>query len=818
MYNFVALVKLQGFGFKKNDQIGPHILYISMVEEKKEKKKKSNFISKIVIGLWIAFIGGIGVIALTFILIAVGAIGYMPPIEDLQNPIDKYASQVISSDGQVLGTFSLEKNNRLYSKYSDLPPHIVQALIATEDERFYSHSGLDLYALSRAVIKRGIFQDKSSGGGSTITQQLAKQLYSPPAESTIDRILQKPIEWVIAARLEKFYTKEEIVNLYLNQFDFLHNAVGIQSASHVYFNKAPKDLKLEESAMLVGMCKNPALYNPAKRPEKTQERRNVVLSQMVRSGYLTEAQKDSLKVLPIRLDFKKMDHNVGLAPYFREYLRKIMNAKKPNKSAYRGWEMEQYASDSVNWETNPLYGWVNKEQNRKPDGKPYSLGSDGLKIYTTIDSRMQQYAEESVREHFSNTLQPLFDKEKTGRAYAPYSYRMAKSVDQFLDKAMKQTDRYIKHKAQGLSESEIAKIFREPVEMKVFSWKGDVDTIMTPMDSIRYHKQFLRTGFMALENKTGYVRAYVGDIDYNYFKYDMVNLGRRQVGSTFKPFLYTLAMEEGTTPCDEMLHVEQTYYDENKRPWTPRNAGAKRVGEMVSIRWGLQNSSNWVTAYLMGRTSPYSLERLLRTFGITGKITPVISMCLGTDDISVSEMAGAYTAFANHGIRSNPIYVNRIEDQHGNIIATFVPRQQEVFSETGYVRMLDMLRAVMDGGTGGRVRRIYGINAPMGGKTGTTQENADGWFMGFTPSISTATWVGGEERDIHFDRMADGQGASMALPIFGLFMQKVYADPQLGYSKAEQFDQVPGIAVCPPRNEEEEHSISHPVIIDDIFN
>lgn len=788
-----------------------------MAEEKKEPKNKNKFTSKIIIALWAAFIGGVSVVILTFVLISAGAIGYMPDIEDLQNPIDKYASQVISSDGEILGTFSMDKNNRLYSKYSDLPPHLVNALIATEDERFYAHSGLDLYALSRAIIKRGIFQDKSSGGGSTITQQLAKQLYSPHAESTIDRILQKPIEWVIAARLERFYTKEEILNLYLNQFDFLHNAVGIQSASRVYFNKSPKDLKVEEAAMLVGMCKNPSLFQPTRRPEMTQGRRNVVMSQMVRSGFLTEAQKDSLKLIPIKLDFKKMDHNIGLAPYFREYLRKIMTAKKPERENYRGWEEDMYLSDSTNWVSNPLFGWINKPENKKPNGKPYSLGADGLKLYTTIDSRMQDYAEQSVREHFSQTIQPTFDKEKQGRAYAPYSYRLAHKADDFLANATKQTDRYKKHKSEGKSEKEIEKIFKSPVEMKVFSWKGEIDTIMTPLDSIRYHKQFLRTGFIAMENKTGYVRAYVGDIDYNYFKYDMVNLGRRQVGSTFKPFLYTLAMEEGFTPCDEMLHVEQTLHDENGRPWTPRTSSKARIGEMVTIKWGLQTSSNWVTAYLMGKTSPYSLKRLLRTFGVTGKIDPVIAMALGTPEISVAEMAGAYTAFANHGIRSNPIYVNRIEDQFGNVIASFVPRQQEVFSETGYVRMLDMLRAVMDGGSGGRVRRIYGINAPMGGKTGTTQKNADGWFMGFSPRISTATWVGGEEPDIHFDRITEGQGAALALPVFGLFMQKVYADPSLGYSPTEQFDQVPGIPVCPPSTHVDEDTQTAPVI-DNIFN
>lgn len=787
-------------------------------ETNKSTKKSSNKkikSSKIIKGLWVVFLGGILAVVLLFSLISAGAIGYMPQIEDLQNPIDKYASQVISADGQVLGTFSTAKNNRIYSKYSDLPDNMVKALVATEDERFYSHSGLDLYALSRAIVKRGLMGDKSGGGASTISQQLAKQLYSPEAENTIDRLLQKPIEWVIAARLERFYTKEEILNLYLNQFDFLYNAVGVKAAAQVYFNKEPKDLKIEESAVLIGMCKNPSFYNPVRFPKRSMERRNVVLKQMERSGYLTTAQKDSLQKIPLKLDFNKIDHNEGLAPYFREYLRKIMTAKKPERAKYPSWDATQYEIDSLNWETNPLYGWVNK--NHKPDGKPYSLSSDGLKIYTTIDSRMQRYAEDAVTEHFSKDLQPKFDEEKNGRAYAPYSRRIAGKVDDLLERAIKNTDRYRKHKAEGKSDQEIDKIFREPVDMKVFAWKGEVDTTMTPLDSIRYHKHFLRTGFVALENKTGYVRAYVGDVNYSYFKYDMVNLGRRQVGSTFKPFLYTLSMEEGISPCDEIMHIQTTYYDENKRPWSPKNAGAKRVGEMVTVKWGLQNSSNWITANLMSRTSPYSLARLLRTFGISGKIDPVISMCLGTDDISVMEMASAYTAFANHGFRSEPIYVNRIEDKTGAIISTFSPRQHEVFSETAYVRMLDMLTGVIDGGTGGRIRRLYGIKSPMGGKTGTSQENADGWFMGFTPSLSTATWVGGEERDIHFDRMADGQGASMALPICGMFLQKVFGDSTLGYSETEQFDKVSGISVCPPKAEDEIDS-SSVITLDENFN
>lgn len=790
---------------------------------KSQKETKKKLTSKILKGMWILFGLGILSVILIFTLIASGVIGYMPKVEDLQNPIDKYATQIISADGQSLGTYSMDRNNRLYSKYSDLPPYLPQALIATEDKRFYEHSGTDIWGLARAIIRTGVLRDNSGGGGSTISHQLAKQLWSPRANNKVERILQKPIEWVIAARLERYYTKEEIINLYLNQFDFLHNAVGIQSASQVYFNKSPKDLKIEESAMLVGMCKNPSLFNPVKahRVDTTLFRRNTVLNLMAENGYITNHERDSLKKIPIKLDFKRMDHNMGLAPHFREYLRRVISAPKPEKSKYRGWEMVQYTIDSLNWETNPLYGWINKDGNKKPDGSKYSLGSDGLKIFTTIDSRMQAYAEEAVKEHFSLDMQPKFDKEKKGRAYAPYAYRMRDKVDGFLEKAIKLTDRYKKHKAEGRSEKEITKIFREPVDMKVFSWGGDIDTTMTPLDSIRYHKQFLRTGMMAMETKTGHVKAYIGDINYSYFKYDMVNQGRRQTGSTFKPFLYTLSMEEGVTPCDEILHVEQVLKDEMGRDWIPKNAGAKRVGEMVTVRWGLQNSSNWITANLMARTSPYALMRLLRTFGIMGNIDPVISMCLGTDDVNVAEMASAYTAFANHGIRSNPIYVTRIEDQFGNIIASFAPRQQEVFSETAYVRMLDMLRSVMDGGTGSRVRFKYGIKAPMGGKTGTTQENADGWFIGFTPSLSIATWVGGEERDIHFDYMRDGQGASMALPIFGLFMQKVYANPQLGYSSTEQFEVNPDIPVCPTSTlspADDPNRPSTPIKIEDMFN
>lgn len=763
-----------------------------MSKGKKKEGGKENTNSKskkIVKLLWVVFAAIIGITGLTFGMIATGIIGYMPPIEDLENPIDKYASQVYSSDNELLGTYSQSKENRIYSNYDQLSPYLVQALIATEDARFYGHSGIDFYAVSRAVVKRVIFQQESGGGGSTISQQLAKQLYSPPADNFLDRVLQKPIEWVIAVQLERYYTKEEIINLYLNKFDFLNNAVGIQTASKVYFNKLPSELTIEEAATLIGMCKNPSVFNPKRRPEATRGRRNVVLEQMYKANYITKAQLDSLTQLPLTLDYVRVDHKDGLAPYFREYLRKVMTAKKPERGNYASWQMEQYAVDSTAWENDPLYGWCNK--NTKSDGKPYSLYTDGLKIYTTVDSRMQTYAEDAVKEHFSKELQPLFDKEKKGRSYAPFSSSVSKQVDSLIYKAMKVTDRYRGLKKDGKSESEILAIFKKPVDMKVFSWGGEIDTTMTPWDSIRYHKSFLRTGFMAMDAHNGQVKAYVGGIDFKYFQYDMVNIGRRQVGSTMKPFLYSLCMQEGMTPCDQLLYEQRAYITESGKPWSPRGARTNMLGQMVSVRWGLQNSDNIVTAYMMSRTTPYALVRMLHTFGITGKIDPVLALSLGTPDVSVGEMAGAYTAFANNGIRVNPLYVTRIEDAYGNTIATFDSRMQEVFNELTAVKMLDMLRAVMDGGTGSRIRYKYGLKAPMGGKTGTTQNNSDGWFMGFTPSLVTATWVGGEDRSIHFDGTAQGQGASMALPIYGLFMQKIYADPRLGYSAEEQFAKSP---------------------------
>ena len=746
--------------------------------------------------LWALLLVALLAVAGVFAAISKGWIGYVPPIEELENPNLKFATQVISDDGVTLGTYSLSKENRLYVGYDELSPHLINALISTEDERFHEHSGIDARAFFRALIKRGVLMQKNAGGGSTITQQLAKQFYSEQAGSVFERLMQKPIEWVIAVKLEKYYTKEEILTMYLNKFDFLNNAVGIKTAANTYFSKEPKDLNEIEAATLVGMCKNPSYFNPRRFNERARGRRNVVIGQMERAGHLTAAEADSLKKEPLELKYRKVDHKEGPAPYFREYLRDILRAEKPIKSDYRGWQMQEYYEDSLAWETDPLYGWCAK--NKKKDGSSYNLYTDGLKIFTTLDSRMQKYAEEAVQEHVAEYLQPRFFRAKAKKKTAPFTSELTpEEVKAIMERSMKLTDRYREMKKAGFSESDIRKAFNTKQEMTVFTYQGDKDTIMTPMDSIRYYKHFLRAGVMSMDPITGYVKAYVGGPYFNNFQYDMAMKGRRQVGSTIKPYLYTLAMENGFSPCDETRHVEQTLIDENGKAWSPRNASAKRYGEMVTLKWGLANSDNWVTAYLMSKLSPYQLVRLIHSFGVKNKqIDPVVSLCLGPCEISVGEMVSAYTAFANKGIRTAPLFVSRIEDNEGNVLADFTPHMEEVISEESVYKMLIMLRAVINEGTGGRVRRVYGITADMGGKTGTTNNNSDGWFMGFTPTLVSGAWVGGEERDIHFDNMTDGQGAAMALPIWGLYMQKVFADKSLGYSQEDEFEIPEGFDPC----------------------
>ena len=774
-------------------------------------------IRKIIKALWIFLAVIVLAIVIVFVSISKGWIGYMPPVEELENPSYKFATEIFSEDEKVLGTWSYSKENRVYTAYKDLSPSIINALIATEDVRFVEHSGIDAKALFRAFVKRGLMFQKNAGGGSTLSQQLAKQLFTENvARNTLQRLFQKPIEWVIAVKLERYYTKEEILSMYLNKFDFLNNAVGIKTAAYTYFGCEPKDLKIEEAATLVGMCKNPSLYNPVRFNERSRGRRNVVLEQMRKAGYITDAECDSLQALPLKLTYNRVDHKAGLATYFREYLRGVMTAPKPVRSDYRGWQMQKFYEDSIAWETNPLYGWCAK--NKKKDGTNYNIYTDGLKIYTTINSRMQQYAEDAVKEHLGDYLQPIFFKEKEGSKNAPYARSLPeKRVEELLTKAMKQTERYRLMKEAGASEQQIRKAFDTPEEMTVFSWKGDKDTIMTPMDSIRYYKSFLRTGFMSMDPANGHVKAYVGGPNYVYFQYDMAMVGRRQVGSTIKPYLYTLAMENGFSPCDQARHVEQTLIDENGTPWTPRNANDKRYGEMVTLKWGLANSDNWISAYLMGKLNPYDLVRLIHSFGVRNKaIDPVVSLCLGPCEISVGEMVSAYTAFANKGIRVAPLFVTRIEDSDGNVISTFAPQMEEVISASSTYKMLVMLRAVINEGTGGRVRR-YGITADMGGKTGTTNDNSDAWFMGFTPSLVSGCWVGGDERDIHFGRMTYGQGAAAALPIWAMYMKKVYDDPTLGYDQQERFKLPEGFDPC-AGSETPDGEVIEEGGLDDLFN
>lgn len=725
----------------------------------------------------------------------------MPPVEGLLNPEDRFASRLFTSDGVEMGRFYQSRNNRVYADYSEISPNVINALIATEDERFMQHSGIDIMALSRVLFKTILLRQKNAGGGSTITQQLAKQLYSPESDGLMDRFIQKPVEWAIAVKLERYYTKEEIIKMYLNQFDFLNNAVGIKTAAHVYFNTTPDSLKIEQAAMLVGMAKNPSLYNPvrADRKDAAVGRRNVVLQQMLKADLITEAECDSLCALPLDVKFTKVDHKDGIAPYFREAVRLMMQAKEPRRGDYPEWDQQRFVDDSIQWATNPLYGWV--EKNPKPDGTKYNIYTDGLRIYTSIDSRMQKYAEEAVIDHLKNTLQPQFDREKGSRG--PYTTNSAElgqlTPRKLIDRAIRQSERYRVLKNAGMSDAEIMEEFDKPVDMTVFSYDGgQVQKTMSPRDSVVYQKMFLRAGFMSMDPLTGQVKAYVGGPNFHFFQYDMAGVGRRQIGSTVKPFLYTYAFEEGFTPCDMFLNAQPSITLPTGEVWAPRNTGHARIGEMVDLYWALTNSNNWISARLMSELSPSTLARTMHTFGITNHLDPVVSLCLGPCDVSVREMVTAYTAFSNKGLRVDPIYVTKITDNNGNVISEFTPQYTEVMSQEAYFKMVNILQNVINSGTGSRLRRApYNITAVMGGKTGTTNYNADGWFMGFTPNLVSGVWVGGDERYIHFNRMAQGQGAAMALPIYGLYMKKVYADKSLPYSQTLQFPEPPaGFSPC----------------------
>lgn len=763
--------------------------------------KRTARTKKMIRALWTINFCGVALVMLIGVMIYHGYIGYMPPVEGLLNPEDRFASRLFTSDGVEMGRFYQSRNNRVYADYSEISPNVINALIATEDERFMQHSGIDIMALSRVLFKTILLRQKNAGGGSTITQQLAKQLYSPESDGLMDRFIQKPVEWAIAVKLERYYTKEEIIKMYLNQFDFLNNAVGIKTAAHVYFNTTPDSLKIEQAAMLVGMAKNPSLYNPvrADRKDAAVGRRNVVLQQMLKADLITEAECDSLCALPLEVKFTKVDHKDGIAPYFREAVRLMMQAKEPRRGDYPDWDQQRFVDDSIQWATNPLYGWV--EKNPKPDGTKYNIYTDGLRIYTSIDSRMQKYAEEAVIDHLKNTLQPQFDREKGSRG--PYTTNSAElgqlTPRKLIDRAIRQSERYRVLKNAGMSDAEIMEEFDKPVDMTVFSYDGgQVQKTMSPRDSVVYQKMFLRAGFMSMDPLTGQVKAYVGGPNFHFFQYDMAGVGRRQIGSTVKPFLYTYAFEEGFTPCDMFLNAQPSITLPTGEVWAPRNTGHARIGEMVDLYWALTNSNNWISARLMSELSPSTLARTMHTFGITNHLDPVVSLCLGPCDVSVREMVTAYTAFSNKGLRVDPIYVTKITDNNGNVISEFTPQYTEVMSQEAYFKMVNILQNVINSGTGSRLRRApYNITAVMGGKTGTTNYNADGWFMGFTPNLVSGVWVGGDERYIHFNRMAQGQGAAMALPIYGLYMKKVYADKSLPYSQTLQFPEPPaGFSPC----------------------
>lgn len=734
---------------------------------------------KFLLIFWGAIVLGIGALVLLFHLIANGNLGFMPSLEELANPHNRFASEIYFEDGPMMGQYFKEENRR-FVEYNDIPKCVIDALIATEDVRFYEHSGIDMRGLVRVFKGLITGNTSSAGGGSTISQQLAKMLF--PREknmSKMELVFRKLREWVIAVKLEKNYTKEEIIAMYLNKYDFVNLAVGISSASEIYFGIPVDSLKIEQAAMLVGMAKNSSLYNPVVRPEKTLGRRNVVLSQMHKYGMIDKVAEDSLSALPLGLNFSRVSHKEGLATYFREYLRLYLTANKPDKSKYR-WNKDQYPIDSLAWENDPLYGWVNK--NSKPDGTKYNLYSDGLKIHTSLDSRMQRYAEEAVREHLGKTLQPTFDRERRNKKNPPFSNDLTKEeIDKIMNTSIKRSERYTGMKSAGVSEKEIMASFKERRKMKIFTWNGVRDTLMSPEDSLKHYKSFFRAGVMVMEPSSGEVKAYVGGPDYRYFMYDMVSVGKRQVGSTIKPILYTLAMQEGLSPCEQVPNIPQTFILPDGTSWTARG-GTKRVGEMVTLKWGLANSENNISGWVLKQFTPQAVVDMARKMGISAFIDPVPSIFLGTSEISVKEMTAAYSIFANKGVYNTPLVVTRIEDKLGNVLEEFVPESRDVITEQTAYLMCNLLQGVVDEGTGVRLRYRYQFKNAMGGKTGTTQSHSDGWFMAVTPELVGGVWVGAEDRSVRFQNLANGQGANMSLPIWALFLQKVQADESLGYA------------------------------------
>lgn len=750
---------------------------------------------------------------------------FMPTFEELENPESNLAAEIMSADQQLLGKYYRE--NRTVVRFENLPPVLVNALVATEDIRFYDHSGIDARGLFRVLIRTVIFRQKS-GGGSTITQQLAKNLFprDKKERSKLSKlavtIITKLKEWVIAVKLERNYTKEEILAMYFNTVEFGSQAFGIKSAARTFFNKSPDSLRLEEAAVLVGVLKAPSWLSPIRNPERSMHRRNVVLSQMKKYGFISKEVFDSTKVLPLITEYNVQSHLRGLGTYFREYLRKIMTARKPERKNYRSYQYQKFTEDSLNWTNNHLYGWCNK--NKKPNGEKYNLYSDGLKIYTTINSRMQHYAEQAVKEHLGGYLQPLFFKTKKGRRKAPFDWKVTdKQIRRILYLSMIRSERYRVLSEAKVDSAAIVKNFNIPTRMHVFSWQGDIDTVMTPMDSIRYYKYFLHAGVMSMEPQTGYVRAYVGDIDYRHFKFDNVMIAKRQVGSTFKPIIYTIAMMPGGfSPCHKIPNIPVTFkMPDGQKDYTPRYSRSKLDGKMITLKTGLALSLNQISAWIMKQYNPATFVQLARKMGIVSEIPEVYSICVGAAEIRLAEMVAAFDTYLNKGIYVEPIFVTRIEDKNGNIISTFKPKKREVISEGTAYRMLKLMQGVVDGGTSTRLRYTYKFTNEIAGKTGTTNDNSDGWFMGMVPNLITGVWVGGEERSIRFASSTYGQGSSMALPIWAYYMREVYIDEDLGISKAkfEIPDNNDGIEIDCSRYKErvsEFEQISNPE--EDIYN
>jgi len=761
--------------------------------------------TKYLIILWTLYTLPVLLFIVIMILIGHGKLGFMPDFARLENPQSNLASELITEDGELLGKYFIE--NRSYVDYEDLAPHLVDALVATEDVRYYRHSGIDLRSLTRVAIK-SVLLGKDEGGGSTISQQLAKNLF--PRDTTVNKTkigktfhlaINKFKEWNTWVRLERSYSKNEIVAMYLNTVPFGgESIIGIKSASRTFFNSTPDSLTIDQAAVLVGMLKAPTAYNPRINPERSFTRRNTVINQMVKYGSISEEEGDSVKQVPISVDYNLASHLTGHAKHFRTFLSKFMNKSlptRPNEGAgVLAWE--RYRRDSLRWANDRLYGWINK--NYKPDGTQYDLYRDGLRIYTTVNYKMQVYAEEAVEAQMKDYLQPEFFKEKNGRPNAPFEDISPEQSNRILNRTVRQTERYRSMAARRVPWDSILMAFDKKVPMRVFSWNGSIDTVMSPMDSIRYMKHILRAGFMAMDPVNGSVKAFVGGHNYRYFQYEHVYQGRRQVGSTMKPFLYLLAMQEGYSPCDMIPLVPITFEDVvNDSTYQPTAPGRNIfAGKKVALKWGLATSHNWVSAWLFKNFNPENVISLMRKMGVTSYIAPVPSMIYGPSDISLEEMVGAFNTFSNGGIYVSPVYVTRIEDRYGNVISSFHPVESEAISqETAYL-MLSLLKNVVDmtghyrgefySGTANRLRWKYLFEGELAGKTGTTQNQSDGWFIGLAPRLTAAAWVGGEDRSIHFDNLAMGSGTNMALPIYGEFLKRVYADSTLGITMEDEFE------------------------------